>query len=183
MALTYSPKIELGEKLKSFSLPNVVGGNFSTEDLNDNEVLCVLFICNHCPYVKAIEDRLIALGKHFQNTDVKMVAICSNDPSEYPEDSPEQLKARALEKSYPFPYLFDSTQQVAKNFGAVCTPDIFVFDRSQNLFYRGRLDDSWRDPAKVSREELKEALELALKNKTSPETQNPSMGCSIKWVN
>lgn len=182
MALTYSPKLELGQKLKNFSLPNVTGGSFSTDELGEDAVLCVLFICNHCPYVKAIEDRLIALGSHFKDTDVKMVAICSNDPSDYPEDAPEQLKKRALEKSYPFPYLFDETQKVAKDFGAVCTPDIFVFDRSQKLFYRGRLDDSWRDPSKVSQEELKNALELALKDHPAPTAQNPSMGCSIKWI-
>ncbi len=141
-----------------------------------------MFICNHCPYVKAIEDRLIALAQNFSNeSEIQFAAVCSNDPSDYEEDSIENLKARAVEKKYPFPYLVDESQELARMLGAVCTPDLYVFDRQGSVFYRGRLDDSWRDPAKVESEDLKEALLAALTGKDAPVEQIPSMGCSIKW--
>lgn len=182
MALTYTPPSDIGESLKPFSLPRVDGGEFSTKDLKPNQVLCVMFICNHCPYVKAVEDRILDLARSFANENVQFVGICANDPSDYPEDAPENLLKRTREKNYPFPYLFDSTQEVAKSFGAVCTPDIFLYDQNQKLFYRGRIDDSWRDASKVQRQELKEAIELALKGSSPPKDQIPSMGCSIKWM-
>jgi hypothetical protein len=109
------------------------------------------------------------------------VAICSNDPTDYPEDAPAALLERWKEKRYGFPYLLDEEQSVAKDFGAVCTPDIYVYDSSHKLRYRGRLDDSWRDPGAVKRQELKLALERILQNLPVEGTQNPSMGCSIKW--
>lgn len=182
MALTYTPQAPLGEPLKPFQLPRVDGGKFTSLELKPNQVLCVMFICNHCPYVKAVEDRLLELARSFANENVQFVGICSNDPKDYPEDAPENLLKRFKEKNYSFPYLYDSTQEIAKLFGAVCTPDIFVFDQKQKLFYRGRIDDSWRDPSKVQRQELKEAIELALKNAPPPKDQIPSMGCSIKWI-
>jgi hypothetical protein len=144
--------------------------------------LVVVFICNHCPYVKAIEDRLVELGKDLQIMGIPMLAICANDEKFDPEDRLENLRRRAVEKKYPFPYLHDPTQQVAKAFGALCTPDYFVYDKNLKLAYRGRLDDSWKDSAKVTRRELYMAVQLLNEDSPAPEQQTPSMGCSIKWV-
>lgn len=182
MALTYTPAGETGFTLPNFSLPATDGSTWTSSQLKDhNQPMVVMFICNHCPYVKAIEERLIQLGKSYSEK-VQFVAICSNDPEEYPEDSFENLKARAEEMNYPFPYLYDDSQAVAKEFGAVCTPDLYVFDSKGVLTYRGRLDDSWKDASKVNKKELQLAIESTLNGKLiPPEEQNPSMGCSIKW--
>jgi hypothetical protein len=144
-------------------------------------VLAVLFICNHCPYVQAIEDRLIALHREYGERGVQLVGICSNDPTHYPDDSPANLLQRWREKHYGFPYLVDATQDVARAFGAVCTPDIYVYDRDRRLAYHGRLDDNWKDESKVTRRELAEAFDALLTNATPTPEQQPSMGCSIKW--
>ncbi len=181
MALTYSPPGSIGSRCPDFALPSVDGKLYQLADFKDTNGLVILFICNHCPYVKAIEDRLLALAKHFSKKSVQFVAICSNDPSENPEDAPEALLIRWQEKRYSFPYLVDGTQNAARAFDAVCTPDLFVYDKARKLQYRGRLDDSWRDPGRVKREELKEAIEAVLQGGAINELQNPSMGCSIKW--
>jgi peroxiredoxin len=181
MALMHTPTPDRDFQCPDFALPAVDGKTYSLADFRKAEVLAVMFICNHCPYVKAVEDRLIALGNYFKNKPVQFVAICANDAEGYPDDSFENLKKRWAEKKYPFPYLHDEEQTVAKNFGAVCTPDFFVFDKNRRLQYRGRLDDSWKEPAKVTKEELKGAIETMLNNKPVPKEQNPSMGCSIKW--
>lgn len=181
MALTFTPEAEIGRTCPSFSLPSVEGKTFSLKDFEQYKVLVVMFICNHCPYVKAIEDRILSLANSFKGQSVGFVAICSNDSSEYPEDSFENIKKRWLEKQYPFPYLYDETQEVAKMFDAVCTPDFFVYNEKRSLSYRGRLDDSWKDATKVKSHELKKAIdELLFSNSISFE-QHPSMGCSIKW--
>lgn len=177
MALTYTPPGELGFALPDFSLPTVDHKQWRSQDFR-GKALVVLFICNHCPYVKAIEDRIIQLVKKMP--EAQFLGICSNDPTEYPEDAPAQLLLRWQEKCYDFPYLVDESQAVAKSFGAVCTPDIFVFDHDKKLRYRGRFDDSWRDPAKVNRQELLQAIKAILQG-AEPPSQNPSMGCSIKW--
>ncbi|GIL16957.1 MAG: thioredoxin family protein [Oligoflexia bacterium] len=182
MALTYTPSPDLGNPCPDFTLPAVDGRTYSKKDFQKNKPLVVMFICNHCPYVKAIEDRLIQLGQDLKSQGVSVVAICSNDPTNYPEDSFENLKARALEKVYPFPYLHDLSQKVAHDFGAVCTPDFFVYDSDLKLAYRGRLDDSWKDPTKVTKRELYEAVQSLMRNEKLSTNQNPSMGCSIKWV-
>lgn len=181
MALTYTPDAALGSNCPSFDLPSVDGKKFSRENFA-GQPLAVFFICNHCPYVKAIEDRLIKLAKGFSGR-VQFLGICSNDSTDYPEDSPAELLKRWQEKNYGFPYLIDQTQNVARTFGAVCTPDIFVYDSSHKLRYRGRLDDSWRNADLVQRKELKIAMERMLQNLPIEEPQNPSMGCSIKWKN
>lgn len=181
MALTYTPNPELGRPCPDFTLPGVDGRTYSLRDFEGEKALLVMFICNHCPYVKAIEDRLIALGRHFLNSPVKIVAICSNDATVKTDDSFENLKKRAEEKGYPFPYLHDESQQVAKAFDAVCTPDFFLYDGSMKLAYRGRLDDSWKDPAAVKSEELKAAIEALVAGRAPSPEQKPSMGCSIKW--
>lgn len=181
MALTYTPKGELGHSCPDFLLPSVDGQTFSLKDWNEKKVLIIGFICNHCPYVKAIEDRLVSLAQSWNGTPAQFVGICSNDPAEYPEDNPTELKKRWEEKSYGFPYLIDEDQSVARSFGAVCTPDFFVYDQNRRLAYRGRLDDSWRNPAAVQAQELKGAVEALLAGRPVDSVQNPSMGCSIKW--
>jgi peroxiredoxin len=182
MALTYTPKAELGTSIPNFKLPAVDGKTYELKQFQNGKPLVVMFICNHCPYVKAIEDRLIQLGHDLNALDVPVIAICSNDASEAPEDSFENLKKRAQEKNYPFPYLHDASQLVAQSFGAVCTPDFFVYNSELKLAYRGRLDDSWKDPKAVTKRELFEAVKLLLANQKAPTIQTPSMGCNIKWT-
>jgi thiol-disulfide isomerase/thioredoxin len=181
MALTYTPAGERGMKCPEFSLPSVDGKEYQKKDFANGEPFVVMFICNHCPYVKAIEDRLIELGTDLKNEKINVVAICSNDEVSYPEDSFENLRKRFFEKKYSFVYLHDKTQEIAKSFGAVCTPDFFIFDRDQRLAYRGRLDDSWKDPKAVTQRELYQAALLLKKNQIT-ENQISSMGCSIKWL-
>lgn len=182
MALTYTPQAETGFPCPEFTLPATDGKTYSLQDFKNGKPLVVMFICNHCPYVKAIEDRLITLGQDLQKLGIHTVAICSNDSSEHPEDNFENLKKRAEEKNYPFKYLHDASQAVAHEFGAVCTPDFFVYDSDLKLAYRGRLDDSWKDPSKVTKRELYEAVLLLEKNQDAPQKQIPSMGCNIKWI-
>lgn len=178
----YTPdKIEFGLACPDFKLKSVDGKIYSIKNFLNHRPLVIVFMCNHCPYVKAIEDRLITLAQDLKELDVHMVAICSNDAETYPDDSYENLKKRAEEKEYPFPYLYDEDQSVAQSFGAICTPDYFVYDQNTKLAYRGRLDDSWKEPLLVKKRELYEAvIELAQGQKISI-TQTPSMGCSIKW--
>lgn len=183
MALLYTPETEIGTPLPSFELPTVSGQSLSSESLLEAPVKLVVFICAHCPYVIAIEERLIQLGQFLAEKNWPMVAICSNDPTEYPEDSPQALLKRSKDMGYSFPYLVDQSQQVAKLFGAVCTPDFFVYDKENQLSYRGRLDDSWKAPEKVEREELKAAMIKIAQNEKLTEQSTPSMGCSIKWKN
>lgn len=181
MALTYTPDPEINKACPDFHLPAVDGKFYSLQDFKVGQPLVVMFICNHCPYVVAVEDRLIELGHKLKAENIPLIAICSNDAEDYPADSFQNLQIRAREKKYPFVYLHDESQEVAKKFGAVCTPDFFVYDKDLKLAYRGRLDDSWKEPAKVTREELLEAA-LALKEGHKlNDKQTPSMGCSIKW--
>jgi hypothetical protein len=181
MALTYTPAGQIGDACPEFVLSSVDGKTYTRQDFAAAKALVVMFICNHCPYVKAIEDRLIHLAHEMIPKGVAFVGICANDPADHPEDRPEALLQRWRDKSYGFPYLLDLEQGVARNFGAVCTPDIYVYDSSHKLRYRGRLDDSWRDPSLVQRQELKAALERIVQNLPITLNQNPSMGCSIKW--
>lgn len=182
MALTYTPENpEFGQPCPDFTLPAVDGNTYSLKDFKNGQPLVVMFICNHCPYVKAIEDRLIQLGADLKALRINVVAICSNDSTKYVEDRFENLQKRAQEKNYSFYYLYDEHQTVAKTFGAVCTPDYFVFDGDLLLQYRGRLDDNWKEADKVTQRELYQAV-LDLKNKKPISLkQTPSMGCSIKW--
>ena len=140
-----------------------------------------MFICNHCPYVKAVEDRLITMARAFEPRGVQFVGVCANDADSYPDDAFDELAARWRERGYGFPYLHDEAQDVARAFGAVCTPDIFVFDRDRRLAYRGRIDDSWKDESRVTRRELADAIEALLAGRQPSREQRPSMGCSIKW--
>ncbi|MFN3454304.1 MAG: thioredoxin family protein [Pseudobdellovibrio sp.] len=182
MALTYTPENpEFNQKCPDFTLPGVDGKTYSLKDFSNGNPLVIMFICNHCPYVKAIEDRLIQLGHDLKKENIHVVAICSNDEDRYEEDNFENLKKRYIEKNYSFHYLHDFDQSVAKTFGAVCTPDYFMYDGDLNLKYRGRLDDNWKEAEKVTRRELYQAA-LDLKNNHPISfKQTPSMGCSIKW--
>jgi peroxiredoxin len=181
MALTYTPRGEIGSACPEFSLKSVDGKTYARADFKNAKALVVMFICNHCPYVKAIEDRLVKLARETMPKGAAFVGICANDPADYPDDAPAELFKRWKERGYGFPYLVDESQEVARAFGAVCTPDIYVYDSSHKLCYRGRLDDSWRKPEDVRREELKIALDRILQNLPVEGVQNPSMGCSIKW--
>ena len=181
MALTYTPKGELGSSMPSFELPDLKGSIWNSNQIDQAPAKVIMFICGHCPYVQAIEERLVQLGKDLNAKGIPVVGICSNDGDEYPEDSPEALLKRSEELNYSFPYLIDATQEVAKNFDAVCTPDFFVYDKENRLAYRGRLDDSWKEPSKVKTEELKTATLGIAKGENLTTEQIPSMGCSIKW--
>ncbi len=182
MALLNSENLALGASATPFNLVNALDGKkYSLENFKDKKILVLLFICVHCPYVQAIEDRLIQLRKDYEKESVQLVGICSNDFEEYPEDHPFRLKKRAEEKNYGFPYLVDESQEVAKAYQAVCTPDIYVYDQNRKLAYHGRLDDSWKDPDKVTRHEIREAIDALLADQNPDSTQMPSMGCSIKW--
>jgi peroxiredoxin len=165
----------------SFSLPSVDNKNYVLADFDKSKALLVLFICNHCPYVKALEQRIIALRKKYSIGDLAMVAVCSNDAQKYPEDSKEALYERWLKQDYGFPYLIDEDQKVAQAFDAVCTPDIFLFDTNRKLFYHGQFDDNWRDYSQVKKHNLADAIDMLLSNKDYKEKQVPSLGCSIKW--
>ncbi len=179
MALTYTP-LTAGQTLPDFSLPTVDKKKFSTKDIPEGFATVVMFICNHCPYVKAIEDRIVQLAHSMKNQSVQFIGICSNDYTDHPEDHPDQLFERWKNKNYGFPYLVDGNQQVAKAFEAVCTPDIFVFNAQKKLTYRGRFDNSWKDASKVTKHDLHEAILKTLQGQPM-EHQIPSMGCSIKW--
>lgn len=182
MALTFTPFPNMGKNIPDFNLPAVDGKTYSLKDFPANKPLVVMFICNHCPYVQAIENRLIQLGHDLKEQNVPVIGICSNDAKSHPEDSFENLKKRAEEKAYPFIYLHDESQNAARDFGAVCTPDFFVYDKNHKLAYRGRLDDNWKDPNKVTKRELYEAVQTLLQDKEVSDQQTASMGCSIKWI-
>lgn len=176
-----SEDLRIGAPMPSFRLMSVCGEVYDSEQFR-GKPLVVVFLCGHCPYVQAVEERYLALARTYIPKGVRWVGIAANDPSLHPEeDSPEALCRRYHEKAYPFPILFDETQAVAKAFQAVCTPEFFVYDAQGRLYYHGRLDDNWKDPKQVSREELKEALEALLAGKPAPSPQHPAMGCSIKW--
>ena len=176
-----TPPPELGAPCPDFRLPAVDGKTYARDDFKAKPVLVVMFICNHCPYVMAVEDRLIHLAREFESRGVQLVGVCANDADSYPDDAFDKLAARWRERGYGFPYLHDEAQDVARAFGAVCTPDIFVFDRERRLAYRGRIDDSWKDADRVTRRELAEAIEALVAGRQPPREQRPSMGCSIKW--
>ena len=182
MVLTHTPVCEPGAKAIDFRLPGTDGRFRTLQDCAGPKGLLVMFICNHCPYVKAINHKLVRDALELQELGVNCVAIMPNDTSEYPEDSLENMRAVALEQNYPFPYLIDETQQVARAYGAVCTPDFFGYNAGLELQYRGRMDASGarRDSGKVERE-LFLAMKQVAETGKGPKHQVPSMGCSIKW--
>lgn len=181
MALMHSKGMPIGTPAPPFSLPGVDGKTYSLESFSDAQLLVVVFTCNHCPYAKASEDRLIEIQNDYQDRGVRLVAINPNDARKYPDDSFEKMKERAASKGFNFPYLRDETQEVARAYDAVCTPDIFVFDRDRRLVYNGRIDDNWQEPEQVTRQDLRAVLNAALEGRTVDFEHVPSMGCSIKW--
>ena len=182
MALTYSSMLELGSNLEKFNLLNTVSGDdFSSSELDGKKPSLIMFICNHCPYVIHYHDEIKRLANDFDNT-INMVAISSNDVEEYPQDGPDEMRELWLELGLSFPYLFDSTQDVAKQYKAECTPEFYLFASSQKLVYRGRLDESSPNSAlEPTGEDLRNAVENVLNNKDVNADQFPSMGCNIKW--
>lgn len=182
MAATESSMLELGTKLPNFKLIDTVTGQEVVSDKLNNKANLIMFICNHCPYVKHINSELSKLGKDYLNKDVSILAISSNDVENYPEDSPEKMKLNALEQGFSFPYLYDSTQEVAKQFKAECTPDFFVFNNKKELVYRGQFDDSRPgNGVPVSGKDVRNAIDALLSDKLPNENQIPSIGCNIKW--
>lgn len=176
-----SSMLALGTNLPVFSLEDVVSGNTVSSDSFDQKPLLVIFICRHCPYVKHIQDELAGIGKDYSGK-INLVAISSNDIKSYPEDAPASLKEQAEEIGFNFPYLFDETQEVAKSFKAVCTPDTFLFDREKKLIYRGQLDDSRPgSDIPVTGKDIRAALDAVLEGKPVNPQQKPSVGCGIKW--
>lgn len=179
MALLESTMVPLGTPCPDFTLPGVDDRLWSLHDVH-TPALLVVVMCNHCPYVQAIDDRLNALAKAYAGR-CMVVGINANDAVTHPDDSFQAMRQRAQAKGYVFPYLWDEEQTVARALGAVCTPDFFLYDAHRRLAYRGRLDDNWKDAAHVTREDLKEAIEGVLAGREPLVPQHPSMGCSIKW--
>lgn len=178
-----TPICEFGLPAVDFSLPGVDGKTWTLQDCRGERGLLVFFICNHCPYVKAILDRLIRDALELRGLGVNSVAIMSNDPSQYQEDSFENMQKLSAELNFPFPYLLDETQEVAKAYGAVCTPDFFGYNANLKLQYRGRLDESRKQAAAGDvRRDLFEAMKQVAETGQGPAEQIPSMGCSIKWT-
>jgi peroxiredoxin len=176
-----TPVCDFGTPAPAFSLPGVDGKVYTLADVRGEKGLLVMFICNHCPYVKAVLDRIVRDARDLQALGVNTVAIMSNDPSDYPEDSFDNMKKIAAERGFPFPYLLDESQAVAKQFGAVCTPDFFGYNKDLALQYRGRLDESRKDAVPNARRDLFEAMKQVAQTGLGPRDQIPSMGCSIKW--
>ncbi|MEX1224404.1 MAG: thioredoxin family protein [Pirellulales bacterium] len=182
MARTESTMLPLGTPAPDFSLINVDGRTVALSNFLDAPALLVIFMCNHCPYVKHVADELARLGLEYQQRGVAVVAISSNDVANYPADSPEQMVREAEDRGYTFPYLYDETQEVAKAYGAACTPDFFLFDKHQKLAYRGQLDDSRPDSGiPVTGGDLRAALDAVLAGQAPSPEQKPSLGCNIKW--
>ena len=182
MARMETPVCDFGQAAVDFDLPGTDGRNWALADCRGPNGLLVMFICNHCPYVKAIRDRLIRDVAGLRGHGIGAVAISANDTVQFPEDDFEHMQALATELELPFPYLFDESQAVARDYGAVCTPDFFGYNAALELQYRGRLDASGREPGPTdARRELFEGMVQVAESGRGPERQTPSMGCSIKW--
>jgi len=177
-----APVCDFGTPAPDFSLPGVDGKVWSRDQCKGEKGLLVMFICNHCPYVQAVRDRILRDAHELAGHGIGYVAIMSNDPTNYPEDSFDNMQRVAADYDFPFPYLFDETQAVARAYDAVCTPDFFGYNSELGLQYRGRLDASRREPAPPgARRDLFEAMKQVAETGTGPKEQIPSMGCSIKW--
>lgn len=183
MALTESKPVETGSKAPDFTLLNTIDNQeYSLQDLKGKQGTVIVFSCNHCPFVKHINQELVAVAKKYQKKGIQFIAISSNDVENYPQDGPAKMKEVAKEEAYPFPYLYDESQQVAKDYNAACTPDFYLFDDDLRLAYHGRFDASrpGNDVA-VTGKDLVDAMEALLDNQPLLEQQLPSMGCNIKW--
>lgn len=186
MSLTESTMLELGTKAPDFSLPNsnpaVVGDVVGLSDLDGASALVIAFICNHCPYVVHIRDEFVSFAREYQAKDLAVVAISANDISTHPQDGPEYMRTNAEKYGYSFPYLYDESQEVAKAYNAMCTPDIFLFDKNRELVYRGQFDSSRPSSGvPVTGEDLHAAADAVLNGQAVSAKQIPSVGCNIKW--
>ena len=183
MARVPSVMVPLGTRAPQFSLPDTVSGKYySLNDLQGKVATVVMFICNHCPFVKHVNQELVKLANEYYKRGIGFAAISANDVVNYPDDAPELMKQVASQLSYPFPYLYDETQEVAKDYNAACTPDFFVFDKDLNLVYRGQLDDSRPgNSIPVSGKDIRQALDCLISGQPVPQEQKPGIGCNIKW--
>ena len=173
--------LKIGSPIPGFNLPAVDGKNYSLESFKDKKVLVVIFSCNHCPYVRAYEDRIIEIQKDYKSKGVEVIAINSNDAEKYPEDSFEEMKKRVAEKKFNFLYLRDEDQSVARSFDAAHTPEIFVFNEERKLVYHGKIDDNWQGEKKAKTKYLRNALDEVLEGKEVSIPETYSIGCTIKW--
>lgn len=183
MAATPSTMLPLGTGAPPFNLPDTISGKMvSLDEQKSDQATVIMFICNHCPFVKHVQGQLVQLAKDYQPQGISFLAISSNDIVAYPEDAPPHMKAVAERMGYPFPYLFDETQAVAKAYKAACTPDFYIFDRQLKCVYRGQLDDSRPgNDIPVTGRDLRNALDAILAGQPVDPTQKPSLGCNIKW--
>jgi peroxiredoxin len=183
MSLTPTTQIPLGFTAPNFSLPDTISGQtMSFDDVKGMKGTLVMFICNHCPFVIHVKDELVRVANDYKSKNIGFVAISSNDVSTHPQDGPEQMKKTAAEWHFPFPYLYDESQQVAKAYDAACTPDFALFDADNKCVYRGRLDDSRPgNGLDLDGKDMRHALDAILSGKDIPEPHYPSMGCNIKW--
>lgn len=183
MATVNSTMVPLGSKASEFSLPDVTSKKtISLTEYKSEIATVVMFICNHCPYVIHIREELLNVAKNYIPKGIKFIAISSNDVGQYPEDNPDKMKELAEILNFPFPYLYDESQEVAKAYDAQCTPDFFIFDHDLTLVYRGQFDSSRpRNDIKVTGHDVREALNSILKGKEVNPIQMPSIGCNIKW--
>lgn len=181
MVLLESIAIPIGTKMPDFKVKNPEGKAFRGTDQYGERGLLLIFTCNHCPYALAVWPRLLRLAKYARNLKIQTIAINPNINPDYPEDAPKKMIEKIKEWGIDFPYWVDENQEVAKAFKAQCTPDIYLFNKNRQLVYHGRIDDNWQDESKVTREELKEALNNLATGQPISSDQKPSMGCSIKW--
>lgn len=183
MALAESNMLPLGTQAPDFSLPDTVSGNtIKLVDVATDQGTVVMFLCNHCPYVIHVNEEIVRVAQDYQAKGVGFVAISSNDVENYPMDSPELMTEHAKEVGYSFPYLYDESQEVAKAYDAACTPDFYIFDGAQKLYYRGRLDNSRPNSGTpLTGSDLRQALDSMMAGEAAPEKQYPSAGCNIKW--
>jgi thiol-disulfide isomerase/thioredoxin len=181
MAATASSPVPVGTPMPRFDLPTVHDARVASADL-DADVLVVMFLCNHCPYVRHVEDEIARVAEEYADDPVAFVAICSNDATSHPDDAPPRLAEQAERAGWPFPYAVDETQDVARAFRAACTPDFFVYDRDRTLAYRGALDGaSPGNDVAPSGADLRRAVDRTLEGREVPEPHRPPLGCSIKW--
>ncbi len=181
MVTTPSQMLKLGTRMPAFELPDYDGNSYRSDAYKDQPVL-VIFLCNHCPYVRYIVDTLSERVKEYQENGVAVVGINANDIEQYPDDAPEKMKEFAEKHEFSFPYLYDESQEVAKAYRAACTPDFFLFDADHKLYYRGQFDDSRpKTDVPVTGEDLDDAVERLLAGESIPQRQKPSVGCNIKW--
>ena len=183
MARTPSTMVALGTTATDFNLPDTVSGkNFSLENLKGRLATVIMFICNHCPFVKHVNPELVKLANDYKNKGIGFVAISANDVINHPDDSPALMAQVARQLKYPFPYLYDESQAVAKDYDAACTPDFFIYDKALRLVYRGQLDDSRPgNEIALTGKDIRNALDCIINDQPVPEEQRPSIGCNIKW--